>query len=100
MNLDAEKLTGLLQKRYNIPLKELNHIYELSGSQTDKGGQAEVRVMLNFADISKLLEDCGHKLNLYRLKVSGEYIGGVEHSELIKRVSKMLELLSKSKISA
>lgn len=51
MNLDTEKLTELLQKRYNIPLKELNHIYELSEAQTDKGGQAEVQVMPKIAEI-------------------------------------------------
>ena len=49
MNLDTEKLTGLLQKRYNIPLRELNHIYELSEAQTAKGGQAEVRVIPKIA---------------------------------------------------
>ena len=59
---------------------------------------AEVKVQI--ADVSKLLEDCGHKLNLYSLNVSGEYIGGVEHSQLIKRIAEMLELLTKSNLSA
>lgn len=60
----------------------------------------EPPVMQKIAGISKLLEDCGHKLNLYRLNVSGEHIGGVEHSELIKRIAEMLELLTKSNFTA
>ncbi len=40
MNLDIEKLTEKLQKRYNIPLRELKDIYETSETQTAESGQA------------------------------------------------------------
>jgi hypothetical protein len=38
------------------------------------------------ANLIQLLQDCKHKLELYRAQHSGEYVGGVEFTELIRRI--------------
>ena len=38
----------------------------------------------------KLLRDCRHKLELYRKNSSGEYLGGVEYTDLIARIDAAL----------
>lgn len=45
MNLDVEKLTEKLQKYYNIPLRELRDIYEMSEAQTAEDDQVDLLFM-------------------------------------------------------
>lgn len=87
MNLDTEKLTGLLQKRYNIPLKELNHIYELSEAQTAKGGQAEVLVMPKIADIKEKIA----LKNGYKLKIGTHWEYAMQVTDRTKKQIEMYE---------
>lgn len=42
-----------------------------------------------------LLRDCRDKLALYRRAHGGEYIGGVEYAELMRRVDGALGILAK-----
>ena len=41
------------------------------------------------AAIAQLLDDVGQKLRMYYVATAGEYVGGVEHSELQRRIADM-----------
>ena len=47
------------------------------------------------SNVIGLLENCKYKLRLYRADHSGEYIGGMEYTELIQQINDMQEKLSK-----
>lgn len=38
-------------------------------------------------ELSQLLWDCAYKLQRYRVAHSGEYVGGVEYTELQRRIA-------------
>jgi hypothetical protein len=44
-------------------------------------------------ELRQLLMDCAEKLNLYRAQHSGLYVGGVEYTDLQKRIARTLDLL-------
>jgi hypothetical protein len=45
-------------------------------------------------DVVMLLQDVKEKLALYRAEHSGAYVGGVEYSELVRRIDKTIRALT------
>lgn len=53
---------------------------------------------VNVPELYALLQECKHKLQLYRDQHSGEYIGGVEFTQLRRRIDKALEELKNDRV--
>lgn len=53
---------------------------------------------VNVPELYALLQECKHKLQLYRDQHSGEYIGGVEFTALRRRIDKALEELKNDRV--
>jgi len=51
-------------------------------------------------ELRTLLMDCAEKLNLYRAQHSGKYVGGVEYTELQRRIVKALDEIRADEPSA
>ena len=54
-----------------------------------------VRHATTIMRLRDLLGDCRTKLTFYRKAHSGEYLGGVEYSELMHRIDRELGILAK-----
>jgi len=60
MNLDTEKSTETLQKRYNIPIRELKDIYEIAEIQRESSKEVTPKI----AEDADLLDMAIHYVEL------------------------------------
>ena len=67
-------------------------------TEPESSVNVEAGVSLQLAEeIITVLSNCKTKLQLYRANMNGEYLGGVEYTELIKRIDDLFSKLSNLK---
>uniref|UniRef100_A0A6M3LUC0 Uncharacterized protein n=1 Tax=viral metagenome TaxID=1070528 RepID=A0A6M3LUC0_9ZZZZ len=90
-SLDVENLTnsGTDTDKYSFKL-----YFETVADKISS--RLDALVILQLAEeITTVLSNCKTKLQLYRANMDGEYLGGVEYTELIKRIDDLFSKLSK-----
>ena len=74
--------------------------FSLKGAIDCERSHVKARGQSKNTELRRLLMDCAEKLNFYRAQHSGEYVGGVEYTELQRRIVAALTALGQDQPDA